>query len=98
MLPFKENEMTTKQQLTPEQIAILNLLVDGAFSSICIHAVGDRVAKGIHKVADGVQLATDKSAHVAGVAQITAIPAAKHAWTGFTGLFAKKQAAAPASN
>jgi len=48
----KENQMSTKKQLTPEQVAILNLMVSGAFSSIAVHAVGDRVAHGIHKVAD----------------------------------------------
>jgi hypothetical protein len=57
MLPFKENEMTKKNQLTPEQIAVLNLMVNGAFSSIAIHAIGDRVSKGIHKVADATQFA-----------------------------------------
>jgi len=97
MLPFKENEMTTKKQLTPEQIAVLNLMVKGAFSSIAIHAIGDRVSKGIHKVADATQFATDKTAYAAGTAQICAIPAAKHVWTSITGLFAKKTAAAPAS-
>jgi hypothetical protein len=89
--------MSTKKQLTPEQIAILNLMVNGAFSSIAIHAVGDRVAKGILKVADATQWATDKTAYGAGVAQITAIPVAKGAWTRFTGLFSKKTAEAPAS-
>jgi hypothetical protein len=96
-LPFKENEMTTKKQLTPEQIAVLNLMVNGAFSSIAIHAIGDRVSKGIHKVADATQFATDKTAYAAGTVQICAIPAAKHMWTGFTGLFVKKTAATPAS-
>ena len=41
--------------------------------------------------------ATDKTAYAAGTAQVCAIPAAKHVWTGFTGLFAKKTAATPAS-
>jgi len=41
LLPFKENEMTTKKQLTPEQRAMLNELVNGAFSSIAIHFLGD---------------------------------------------------------
>jgi len=58
--------MTTKKQLTPEQIAVLNLMVNGAFSSIAIHAIGDRVSKGIHKVADATQFATDKTAYAAG--------------------------------
>jgi hypothetical protein len=97
MLPFKENEMTTKKQLTPEQIAVLNLMVNGAFSSIAIHAIGDCVSKGIHKVADATQFATDKTAYAAGTAQICAIPAAKHVWTSITGLFAKKMAVTPAS-
>ena len=70
--------MTTKKQLTPEQIAVLNLMVNGASSPIAIHAIGDRVAKGIHKVADATQFATDKTAYAAGTAQICAIPAAKH--------------------
>jgi len=65
--------MTTKKQLTPEQIAVLNLMVNGAFSSIAIHAIGDRVSKGIHKVADATQFATDKTAYAAGTAQICAI-------------------------
>jgi len=37
--------MTKKNQLTPEQIAVLNLMVNGAFSSIAIHAIGDRVSR-----------------------------------------------------
>jgi hypothetical protein len=89
--------MTTKKQLTPEQIAVLNLMVNGAFSSIAVHAVGDRLAKGIHKVADGVQWATDKTAYGAGITQLTAIPVAKEAWTRLTGVFSKKTAEAPAS-
>ena len=89
--------MTTKKQLTPEQRAMLNELVNGAFSSIAIHFIGDNLAKGIHKVADATQFATDKTAYAAGTAQICAIPAAKHMWTGFTGLFVKKTAATPAS-
>ena len=89
--------MTTKKQLTPEQIAILNIMVAGAFSSIAIHAVGDRVAKGIHKVADGVQWATDKTAYGSGIAQITAIPVAKEAWTRLTGVFTKTTTETPAS-
>jgi hypothetical protein len=97
LLPFKENEMTTKKQLTPEQRAMLNELVNGAFSSIAIHFLGDHLAKGIHKVADATQRTTDVTARVAGTAQVCAIPAAKQAWTGFTGLFAKKTAATPAS-
>jgi len=97
MLPFKENEMTKKNQLTPEQIAVLNLMVNGAFSSIAIHAIGDRVSKGIHKVADATQYATDKTAYAAGTAQICAVPAAKHVWTSITGLFAKKTAVTPTS-
>ena len=39
--------MTTKKQLTPEQRAMLNELVNGAFSSIAIHFLGDHLAKGI---------------------------------------------------
>jgi hypothetical protein len=97
LLPFKENEMTTKKQLTAEQRAMLNELVNGAFSSIAIHAIGDRVSKGIHKVADATQFATDKTAYAAGTAQICAIPAAKHVWTSITSLFAKKTAVTPAS-
>jgi hypothetical protein len=97
LLPFKENEMTTKKQLTPEQRAMLNELVNGAFSSIAIHFVGDNLAKGIHKVADATQRSTDVTARMAGTAQVCAIPAAKQAWTGFTDLFAKKTAATPAS-
>jgi hypothetical protein len=89
--------MKTRNKLTPEQQVVLNLMVNGAFSSIAIHTVGDRVAKGIHKVADAAQWATDKTAYGAGVAQITAIPVAKEAWTRFTGLFSKKTAKAPAS-
>lgn len=89
--------MTTKKQLTAEQRAMLNELVNGAFSSIAIHAIGDRVSKGIHKVADATQFATDKTAYAAGTAQICAIPAAKHVWTSITGLFAKKTAVTPAS-
>ena len=89
--------MTTKKQLTAEQRAMLNELVNGAFSSIAIHFIGDNLAKGIHKVADATQFATDKTAYAAGTVQICAIPAAKHMWTGFTGLFAKKTAATPAS-
>lgn len=89
--------MSTKKQLTPEQVAILNLMVSGAFSSIAVHAVGDRVAHGIHKVADGVQWATDKTAYGAGITQLTAIPVAKEAWTRLTGVFSKKTAEAPAS-
>jgi hypothetical protein len=81
--------MTTKKQLTPEQIVILNMMVEGAFSFTAVHAIGDRVAKGIHKVADGVQWATDKTAYGAGITQITAVPVAKEAWTRFTGIFAK---------
>jgi hypothetical protein len=96
-LPFKENEMTTKKQLTPEQIAVLNLMVNGAFSSIAIHFIGDNLAKGIHKVADATQFATDKTAYAAGTAQICAIPAAKHVWTSVTGLFPKKTSAMPVS-
>ena len=91
------NVKSAKKQLTPEQKAILELMVAGAFSSIAVHAVGDRVAKGIHKVADGVQWATDKTAYGAGITQITAIPVAKEAWTRFTCLFSKKTAEAPAS-
>jgi hypothetical protein len=71
LLPFKENEMTTKKQLTPEQRAMLN--------------------------ADATQRTTDVTARAAGTAQVCAIPAAKQAWTGFTGLFAKKTAATPVS-
>ena len=89
--------MSTKKRLTAEQRAMLNELVNGAFSSIAIHAIGDHVSKGIHKIADATQFATDKTAHAAGTAQICAIPAAKHMWTGFTGLFVKKTAATPAS-
>jgi len=89
--------MTTKKQLTAEQRAMLNELVNGAFSSIAIHAIGDRVSKGIHKVADATQFATDKTAYAAGTAQICAIPAAKHVWTSITSLFAKKTAVTPAS-
>ena len=91
------NAKPAKKQLTPEQKAILDQLVAGAFSSIAIHAVGDRVARGIHKVADATQWATDKTAYSAGTAQVCAIPAAKQAWTGLTGLFTKKTAAMPAS-
>ena len=76
---------------------MLNQIVNGAFSSIAIHFIGDNLAKGIHKVADATQLHTDMTAYAAGTAQICAIPAAKQAWTGFTGLFAKKTAATPAS-
>jgi hypothetical protein len=97
LLPFKENEMTTKNQLTAEQLVVLNLMVNGAFSSIAIHAIGDSVAKGIHKVADATQFATNKTAYAAGTAQICAIPAAKHVWTSVTGLFAKKTDVTPAS-
>ena len=89
--------MTTKKQLTAEQRAMLNELVNGAFSSIAIHAIGDRVSKGIHKIADATQFATDKTAYAAGTVQICAIPAAKHMWTVFTGLFVKKTAATRAS-
>jgi hypothetical protein len=96
-LPFKENEMTTKKQLTAEQRAMLNELVNGAFSSIAIHFIGDNLAKGIHKVADATQRTTDLTARVAGTAQICAIPASKQTWTGFTGLFAKNTAVTPAS-
>jgi hypothetical protein len=96
-LPFKENEMTTKKQVTAEQRAMLNELVSGAFSSIAIHFIGDNLAKGIHKVADATQRTTDVTARMAGTAQVCAIPGAKQAWTGFTGLFAKKTAATPAS-
>ena len=85
------------KKLTPEQKAILDMMVAGAFSSIAIHAIGDRVSKGIHKVADATQFATDKTAYAAGTAQICAIPAAKHVWTSFTGLFAKKTAVTPTS-
>ena len=91
------NAKPAKKQLTREQKAILDQLVAGAFSSIAIHAVGDRVAKGIHKVADATQWATDKTAYGAGITQITAIPVAKEAWARFTGLFTKKVAEAPAS-
>jgi hypothetical protein len=97
MLPFKENEMTSQKNLTPEQRAMLNELVNGAFSSIAIHFVGDNLAKGIHKVADATQRTTDVTASVAGTAQVSAIPAARQAWTGFTGLFAKKTAVTPTS-
>ena len=89
--------MTKKNQLTPEQIAVLNLMVNGAFSSIAIHAIGDRVSKGIHKVADATQYATDKTAYAAGTAQICAVPAAKHVCTSITGLFPKKTSAMPVS-
>ena len=89
--------MTTKKQLTAEQRAMLNELVNGAFSSIAIHFIGDNLAKGIHKVADATQRTTDVTARVAGTAQVCAIPAAKQAWTGLTGLFAKNTAATPAS-
>ena len=89
--------MTTKKQLTPEQRAMLNEIVNGAFSSIAIHFIGDNLAKGIHKLADATQRTTDVTARVAGTAQVCAIPAAKLAWTGFTGLFAKKTAATSAS-
>ena len=61
--------MTTKKQLTPEQRAMLNEIVNGAFSSIAIHTIGDRVSKGIHKVADATQFATDKTAYAAGTVQ-----------------------------
>jgi hypothetical protein len=97
LLPFKENEMTTKKQLTPEQRAMLNEIVNGAFSSIAIHFIGDNLAKGIHYAADATQRTTDVTARAAGTAQVCAIPAAKQAWIGFTGLFAKKTAATPAS-
>ena len=89
--------MTTKKQLTAEQRAMLNELVNGAFSSIAIHFIGDNLAKGIHKVADATQRTTDLTARVAGTAQICAIPAAKQAWTGFTRLFVKSTAVTPAS-
>jgi hypothetical protein len=97
MLPFKENEMTSQKKLTPEQRAMLNELVNGAFSSIAIHFVGDNLAKGIHRVADATQHTTDVTARVAGTAQVCAIPVVKQAWTGLTGLFAKKTAVTPAS-
>jgi uncharacterized protein with von Willebrand factor type A (vWA) domain len=89
--------MITKKQLSQEQRAMLNELVNGAFSSIALHFIGDNLAKGIHKVADATQWATDKTAYGAGVAQITAIPVAKGAGTRLTGLFSKKTAEAPAS-
>jgi hypothetical protein len=47
--------MTTKKQLTPEQRAMLNEIVNGAFSSIAIHFIGDNLAKGIHYAADATQ-------------------------------------------
>ena len=40
--------MTTKKQLTAEQRAMLNELVNGAFSSIAIHFIGDNLSKGWH--------------------------------------------------
>ena len=89
--------MTTKKQLAPEQRAMLNDIVKGAFSSIAIHFIGDNLAKGIHHVADGTQRATDVTARVTGTAQVCAIPAAKQAWAGFRGLFARKTAATSAS-
>lgn len=89
--------MTSQKKLTPEQRAMLNELVNGAFSSIAIHYIGDNLATGIHKVADATQHTTDVTARVVGTAQVCAIPAAKQAWTGFTGLFAKKTAATPVS-
>jgi hypothetical protein len=95
-LPTSSNVKAGKQQLTPEQRAILEMMVAGAFSSIAVHAIGDRLAKGLHKAADGVQWATDKTAYGAGVAQLTAFPAAKHVWGSFTGLFATKPTATAA--
>jgi small-conductance mechanosensitive channel len=91
------NAKPAKKQLTPEQKAILDQLVAGAFSSIAIHALGDTVANGIHKVADATQWATDKTAYSAGTAQLCAVPTAQLAWTKFTGLFSKNTAATPAS-
>jgi len=89
--------MSTKKQLTPEQVVILNMMVNGAFSSIVVHAVGDRLDKEIHKVADVVQWATNKTAYGAGITQITAVPVAKETLNRFTGLFSKKTAEASAS-
>ena len=90
--------MTTKKQLTPEQRAMLNRTRQRSIQ-LHRHSLHWRqpVAKGIHKVADATQCTTDVTARVAGTAQVCAIPAAKQAWTGFTGLFAKKTAATPAS-
>ena len=65
--------MTTKKQLTPEQRVMLNEIVNGAFSSIAIHFIGDNLAKGIHKVADATQRTTDVTARVAGTAQVRTV-------------------------
>ena len=62
--------MTTKKQLTPEQRAMLNEIVNGAFSSIAIHFIGDNLAKGIHYAADATQRTTDVTARAAGTAQV----------------------------
>jgi len=79
-----------KRKLTPEERAMLELMVSGCFSYKAIHTVGDNLAKGIHHVADSVQWATDKTAFGAGVAQTTAVPVAQTGWAKFTGLFSKK--------
>ena len=81
-----------KQKLTTEQRAILEIMIAGAFSSKAIHVFGDNLAKGLHKAADGVQYATDKTAFGAGVAQLTTVPVAMTAWAKLTSRFAKKQA------
>ena len=90
--------MTTKKQLTPEQSRHVERNRQWSIQ-LHRHPLHRRqpVSKGIHKVADATQRTTDVTARVAGTAQVCAIPAAKQAWTGFTGLFAKKTAATPAS-
>jgi hypothetical protein len=72
--------MLTKNRLTPEQQEILNILVKDAFSSVAVHFIGDRLANGLHSLADATQKATDVTARMAGTAQVCAVPAIRQAW------------------
>jgi hypothetical protein len=81
--------MSMKNKLTPEQQVVLDLMVKDAFSSIAVHCIGDRLANGLHTLADATQNATNVTARMAGTAQVCAVPAIKQAWCGVKSLFPK---------
>jgi uncharacterized protein YaaW (UPF0174 family) len=66
--------------LTAEQKQqLMNELVATTFSFKAVHTIGDNLVKGMRKLADATQKATDATALNTGKAQMLAVPTAKKA-------------------
>lgn len=68
--------------LTPEQKQqLMNELIHNTLSFKTVHTIGDNLVKGMRKLADVTEKATDRTANATGKAQMLAVPTAKKAVT-----------------